>query len=218
MTESREHSDANEHSEGSQAKQIRSRNGCVLPLFAATIVLALVAFVIRMLVVESTGQDSVAIGKPAPQIDLVKLALNDKPDTLQSLPQNKVVLIHLWGTWCGPCRREYPELNKMVEAFRDRSDFIFLSISCESGPNETFYGLLKKTDAYFESINTNSDAYADAQGVTRQSVVERIERGSLFYPTSILVAKDGTIEGVWEGYAPASVDEIHTMISRSIEH
>lgn len=32
----------------------------------------------------------------------------------------KVMVINLWATWCGPCRREIPELVKLNKEFRSR--------------------------------------------------------------------------------------------------
>jgi len=32
----------------------------------------------------------------------------------------KVMVINLWATWCGPCRREIPELTKLHKEFQSR--------------------------------------------------------------------------------------------------
>lgn len=34
--------------------------------------------------------------------------------------EGKVLLINLWGQWCGPCRTEAPELQRFFEKNRDR--------------------------------------------------------------------------------------------------
>ena len=44
----------------------------------------------------------------------------------------KWALIDFWGTWCGPCRAEHPDLQKLYQAFvpKDTVNFIFLTIAC----------------------------------------------------------------------------------------
>lgn len=34
--------------------------------------------------------------------------------------EGKVVVLNVWGQWCGPCRSEIPELQKVYDATRDR--------------------------------------------------------------------------------------------------
>jgi thiol-disulfide isomerase/thioredoxin len=36
--------------------------------------------------------------------------------------RGKVAILHFWGSWCGPCRREMPDLQKLHERIRSRSD------------------------------------------------------------------------------------------------
>ena len=32
--------------------------------------------------------------------------------------KGKVVLLNFWGTWCGPCRREIPDFNKLHDKYQ----------------------------------------------------------------------------------------------------
>jgi thiol-disulfide isomerase/thioredoxin len=34
----------------------------------------------------------------------------------------KVVLIDFWATWCPPCRKELPEIQKLIEGFDERGE------------------------------------------------------------------------------------------------
>lgn len=36
--------------------------------------------------------------------------------------RGKVAILHFWGSWCGPCRREMPDLQKLHEKIRGRKD------------------------------------------------------------------------------------------------
>ena len=49
--------------------------------------------------------------------------------SLDSL-RGKVVLANFWGTWCGPCLTEIPELNRLQEKYADRG-LVVLSVSDE---------------------------------------------------------------------------------------
>lgn len=55
--------------------------------------------------------------------------LNGKPYKLSDL-RGKVVLVNFWATWCTPCRREMPDLDKLGARFADQG-LIVLSISDE---------------------------------------------------------------------------------------
>ncbi len=45
-------------------------------------------------------------------------------------PTNKLLLVNLWATWCGPCVTELPDLVTMNRMYRDR-DFQFVTISID---------------------------------------------------------------------------------------
>ncbi|MCG3166726.1 MAG: Thiol-disulfide oxidoreductase ResA [Bacteroidia bacterium] len=63
-----------------------------------------------------------SLGSEAPEI-----VVNDpdgKQITLSSL-RGKVVLIDFWASWCGPCRKENPNVVKMYQKYKDKGFEIF---------------------------------------------------------------------------------------------
>jgi thiol-disulfide isomerase/thioredoxin len=44
--------------------------------------------------------------------------------------KGKLVLVDLWATWCGPCRKEFPFLKELEKEFHDK-DVVFVSISVD---------------------------------------------------------------------------------------
>lgn len=60
--------------------------------------------------------------KPAPEgtaaPDLVLTDLNGKTHDLKDY-RGQVVLVQFWATYCGPCRKEMPSMNKMMTKMGD---------------------------------------------------------------------------------------------------
>jgi thiol-disulfide isomerase/thioredoxin len=40
--------------------------------------------------------------------------------------KGKVVVVHFWGSWCPPCRKEMPELAGLYKRLGDRRDIVFI--------------------------------------------------------------------------------------------
>ncbi len=160
----------------------------------------------------SLGSNSLANGKQAPNLDLVPLTDSTILTRIDRVPTGKVVLLHLWGTWCVPCTTEYPHVSAMVRNWEKSDRFQFIPVSCQSGNDESFDVLKQNTLDYFRTARISSYAYCDPYGVTLQSVARRLERDGIFFPTSILIQQDGSIAGVWEGFSETTVSQMHAAI------
>ncbi|MGT2947801.1 TlpA family protein disulfide reductase [Streptococcus devriesei] len=46
--------------------------------------------------------------------------------------KGKKVYINVWATWCGPCMQEIPGLKKVYQTYKDKKDFVFISVTSPS--------------------------------------------------------------------------------------
>ncbi|MBL8229247.1 MAG: TlpA family protein disulfide reductase [Bryobacterales bacterium] len=48
--------------------------------------------------------------------------------------QGKATFVNYWATWCGPCRAEHPQLQKLHDLLKQRKDIQVLTISVDDSP------------------------------------------------------------------------------------
>jgi peroxiredoxin len=72
-------------------------------------------------------------------------ALDGKTYNLDAL-RGKVVLLNFWATWCPPCRREMPDMEKLYQRYSEKG-LVVLAVSDEK--RETVEGFLQKQSYTF---------------------------------------------------------------------
>lgn len=98
-------------------------------------------------------------GKPSPEFNATDV--NGKAVTLADL-RGKYVYIDMWATWCGPCRKEIPFLQKLEEKYEGK-DIYFVSISCdlsrEAWEKEMARGTMKGMQLHLQVGDSFMDNY-----------------------------------------------------------
>jgi thiol-disulfide isomerase/thioredoxin len=77
---------------------------------------------------ERIKNDPLAPGKPAP--DFEELMTDGETTMKLSDLKGKVVLLDFWASWCGPCRRENPNVVRLYEKYKDKG-FTVMSVSLD---------------------------------------------------------------------------------------
>ena len=94
--------------------------------------------------------------KPAPALKLKDI--EGKSHDLAKL-RGKVVLINFWATWCPPCRREMPSMERLSQRFKGQP-FVVLAVDVGEDPDtiETFASQLDTTLTFPILLDTRSHA------------------------------------------------------------
>ena len=105
--------------------------------------------------------------------------------------KGKKVYINMWASWCGPCMREIPELEKTYQKLKDNKDIVFLSMT---SPNDSEFKNQSPQDKGKDVILNK----AKELGVTYPVLFDVNDRFIINYairsfPTHIFINSDGTI-------------------------
>jgi len=118
---------------------------------------------------------------PSP-VDAPDFNLQDMDEKKYSIKdfRGKVVLVNFWATWCPPCRREMPSLERLYQKLKDKG-FIVLAINQFEDPDHVFaYTGQLGTDPTFPILFDRDSKIAEAYKVAG-------------LPTTYLLDKQGKI-------------------------
>lgn len=120
--------------------------------------------------------------------------------------QGKVVVINLWASWCGPCRREVPEYEKVRKAYAGRSvEFIGLTTEDQRAASDRVRQFLREVSFGFRL------GWADRE--TARTLMNG--KGSI--PQTLVIDAEGHVINHWSGYAPGrSGDRLKQTIDEAL--
>lgn len=111
---------------------------------------------------ETGGTIQRKIGGILPDLDLVML---DGKVTKLSELKSKVTLINFWATWCGPCVKEMPSLQKLSDEYSARG-LTVIGINLDEEPELVLEKFLKKNKIKFRSFVDTKGELADRFNVS----------------------------------------------------
>jgi thiol-disulfide isomerase/thioredoxin len=177
--------------------------------------LAAVAAVFIYAFLRPAGQNehAGAIGATLQRVHLAPLTGGGEPVELKDL-QGRVTVINFWGTWCPPCRAEFPHVVALNGRFREHEAFQLFAVSCGSGYDTDLAELTDETTAFLRQQEFEVPTYADPEAVTRIAVQEVLGGTSFSYPTTLVLDKSGVIRGVWVGYMPGEERDVEALVEK----
>lgn len=132
------------------------------------------------LVAENHKGSLVKTGDQAPAFTVQ--TLDGKTISNQDL-KGKVVLVNFFATWCGPCMRELPEIEKHLWPEFKNEDFVMVSIGREHTKEELLKWNKKKGFTFPIAADPKREVYS--------------KFASQYIPRNFILDKNGKI--IWQG-------------------
>ena len=81
--------------------------------------------------------------------EIRKISKSDLSEILKN-PSDKLHVVNFWATWCGPCVKELPDFQKVVNgADNQKVDFLFISLDFPSDAEKKLVPFLEKNNYTF---------------------------------------------------------------------
>ena len=103
----------------------------------------------------------------------------------------KVLVINLWASWCGPCRREIPEYESVRKEYAGR-DVEFIGLTTEDPVDAS------------QSVNqfVRQTRFGFRLGWADRDMALILMNGRRSIPQTLVIDTGGGVVGHWVGYAP----------------
>ncbi len=149
----------------------------------------MVWFCVMVLAQAAYASTGVNVGQEAPGFTLKNLA--GKSVSLKDFRGEKVVVLDFWASWCAPCLRAIPELNRIRKDY-DEKDVQVLGVNVRERPAAVLSVKKKYMVKYPILLDLNGS-------VAKEYRVRGI-------PNLILVDKDGVVQ--YNGHSPVKLKEV----------
>lgn len=114
---------------------------------------------------------------------------------------NKVVVINIWATWCGPCRLEMPELVKISKDYKDRGLVVLGLATTYNEKNDP-----QRVKDYVKAQHVPYKIIWD-DGTLAAPLVQAVQGRSVI-PQSFVISRDGKIVKHFSGFNVYSTPQL----------
>lgn len=130
--------------------------------------------------------------------------IENKSRTFNELKGEKLTLIDFWATWCKPCTKAIPELNKIYEMYRDKGVEI-IGINGDGPRSVSKVAPVSKAlqIKYPVLIDLNASVKADLNVIV--------------FPTLLIVNTEGNVVWVHEGFVTGDTEVIIAEIDKLLK-
>lgn len=119
--------------------------------------------------------------------------------------EKPLTLVNVWGTFCGPCKEEMPDLAKLYDEYKDKMNFLGVvvdtNVSMDTNVGEA-QKIIKDSGVNYKNIMPNPTTEDTLVNITAM-------------PTTFFVNSDGKVLGGFVG--KADKDSLKATIDKILE-
>lgn len=134
----------------------------------------------------AAAQSSSPKQSPPPQFPDLEFVGEEGGAVRLSELKGNVVLLNVWATWCGPCKKELPLVQKMYDTYSDRN-FVVVSVNVDADR--------RRVEPFLKQFNISLPVYfaspEDAGPLTATGI-----------PSTFIIGPDRTLVDRAVGYSP----------------
>ena len=141
---------------------------------------------------DEDAEDGDALAIPAPGYDM---ELTDQFGEVHTLSEykGKVIFLNFWATWCGPCRNEMPDIQKLYEEYSAKGEDAEAVILGIAGPE---IGQEGTREEIADFMNENGYTYPVLMDETGELFSQY---GISAFPTTFMIDREGNVYGYVTG-------------------
>jgi thiol-disulfide isomerase/thioredoxin len=115
--------------------------------------------------------------------------------------KGNVILLNVWATWCGPCKKELPVVQRMYDIYSDRN-FVVVAVNVDADR--------KRVVPFMKQFNISVPVYyaspEDAGPLTAMGI-----------PSTFILAPDRTLIDRAVGYSPDWEDRWKKVVEKHLK-
>lgn len=149
---------------------------------------------------ETTQPEPSAEPTPQPEIPAPDFTLTDQYGNTHTLSdyKGKTVFLNFWATWCGPCKSEMPDIQKLYESYGENSeDLVVLAVANPGGQDVS----QEEIEQFLEDNGYTFPVLMDDTGITLAYY------GISAFPTTFMIDSGGNVYGYVPGAMTADIME-----------